>query len=271
MTKPPSWAVVTGAGSGIGAALAIELARRGCRPILVGRRAAALETTRRSLPDPRAAMCVPCDLGSAAARAQLIGRVSAAIANEGGELRYLVHNAGVGPPSPDLANMAAGDLEQALAVNVLAPLVLTQGWLPLLRAAGGPARILLIGAGIADRAQPGTGTYGISKKAQHRLFEQMLVDFAAETANTPQVAMFRPGVVDTEGLREHCRLARECGLPHVDYLDGALTNGEARSGETVARAMAKALLDAGENAFNGQILKTGDWHTQAHASDPESE
>lgn len=259
MTMPAPWAVVTGAGSGIGAALAIELAARGCRPILVGRRAAALETTRHRLPDPQAAMCAPCDLTSAPERERLIDQVTAGIADEGGELRYLVHNAGTGPPSPDFAGMAPRDLEQALAVNVIAPLVLTQGWLPVLREACTPTRIMLTGAGIADRAQPGTGTYGISKKAQQRLFEQMLMDFATGTGATPQVALFRPGLVDTEGLREHCRFARECGLPHVDYLDGALTAGEAWSAEAVARAMTRALLDAGENAFHGQVLRTSDW------------
>lgn len=261
MTTPLRWAVVTGAGSGIGAALALELGRRGCRTVLVGRRAEALEATQDRLPDPRAAICVRCDLASAPARAQLLEQVVAAIAEQGGELRYLVHNAGVGVPSTDFAAMDVRDLEQALAVNVLAPLALTQGWLPALRASSTRGRVLLIGAGIADRAQPGTGAYGTSKKAQQRLFEQMVVDFGAESGPNPGVALFRPGIVVTQGLRDHCRLARECGLPHVDYLEGALAAGEAWSAETVARAMTRALLDAGEDAFHGQTLRTADWHS----------
>ena len=259
MTTAPAWALVTGAGSGIGAALASELAQRGCRLVLVGRRAATLEATRASLADPQAAICCPCDLANAAARGRLIDDVAARLGAAGGDLRCLVHNAGVGVPGPDFAGMACADLGHALAVNVVAPLALTQGWLPLMGAGRPSARILLVGAGIADRPQPGTGAYGISKKAEQRLFEQMVVDFAAERGPNPRVGLFQPGIVDTAGLREHCRRARACGLPHVDYLESVLDAGNAWTAEAVAHAMSRALLDADEDAFHGQVLRTADW------------
>ncbi len=259
MATPGNWALVTGAGSGIGAALACELVERGARVLLVGRRSAALEATRAALAQPDAAVSMPCDLADARAREALQMAVAQHLEADGGALRWLVHNAGIGPPSPDFAGMDPDELEQALAVNAVAPQALTRAWLPWLQSASPGARVLLVGAGIADRAQPGTGIYGISKKALHRLFEQMLTDFDAQADGTlPGVALFRPGVVDTAGLREHCRQARACSLAHLDYLEGVLARNEAWNPETVARAMAGALLDAQDESFHGQVLRTAD-------------
>ena len=260
MQGDAKWALVTGAGSGIGAAVARELARRGCRILLVGRRAHALETARATLAQPERGVCLACDLASADDRARLNKDVAECIAADGGEAAYFVHSAGIGPPSADFDGMDPADLEQALAVNAIAPLALARAWRQHARASGNRPRLLLVGAGIADRAQPGTGVYGISKKALHRLFEQMVTDFDTEAAQSPpRVALFRPGVVDTEGLREHCRQARACGLPHVDYLEGMLAAGEAWAPETVARAMGRALLDAEDKDFHGQVLRTANW------------
>jgi len=69
----------------------------------------------------------------------------------------------------------------------------------------------MVGAGIADRAEPGTGIYGVTKKALARLFDQMVTDFAHEAgAGLPAIALFQPGLVDTEGLRAHITAAKDC-------------------------------------------------------------
>jgi NAD(P)-dependent dehydrogenase (short-subunit alcohol dehydrogenase family) len=260
MQEEPPWALITGAGSGIGAAVAVELSRRGCRTVLVGRRAEVLEATRVTLADPEAAVCIPCDIGGTDERERLEATVAERIAATGGDAAYLVHSAAIGEPSPDFAGTSPAELERALAVNTVAPLALTQAWQRQKRATGTRARILLVGTGVADHPQPGTGAYGISKKAMHRLFDQMVTDFDAEADPcAPRVGLFRPGVVDTEGLREHCRFARTCGLPHVDYLEGVLTAGEAWNPEAVGRAMSHALLDASDQDFHGQVLRTAEW------------
>ena len=51
--------------------------------------------------------------------------------------------------------------------------------LPRLRQCDGKARVLNIGSGIADRVQSGTGTYGITKKALHRLTLKMAAELAS--------------------------------------------------------------------------------------------
>ena len=259
-TEQEPWALVTGAGSGIGAALAAVLTERGYRVVLVGRRAARLEATRSAFPVPEAGICCAADLARSSDRAALIQRVNDVVSVEGGHLRYLVHNAGIGAPSAGFEAMAPDALEEAMAVNMTAPLTLTQGWLPLLRAAGGHARLLLVGAGIAERAQPGTGIYGITKCALHRLFDQMVTDFSHEREpSNPAVALFRPGLVDTEGLRDHIEAARACGLPHVDYLEQALAAGDAWTARDVAHAMSNALVNAPAADFHSKVLRTAEW------------
>lgn len=254
MSPPADWALVTGAGSGIGAALAQTLSARGVGVVLVGRRGDRLCAMQQRLAAD--ALVVPADIASAQDRARLLAAVEARLATEGGKLRHLVHNAGIGPPSPDFAGTDPAGLERAFAVNVNAPLALTQAFLPALRRAA-PARILMVGAGIADRAQPGTGIYGITKKALARLFEQMVTDFSHEDhTDLPAVALFQPGLVETEGLREHVAAAQACDLPHAAWLDEALRDGQARNAAEVADAMAATLLELPSKDFHGQVLRS---------------
>ena len=145
-------------------------------------------------------------------------------------------------------------LEEAIAVNVTAALDLTQRLLPLLVEAP-QSRLMLVGAGIADRPQPGTGVYGISKQALARLFEQMRVDFEHQAeSGLPALALFQPGLVDTEGLRDHLARAERCRLPHAAWLKARLEDGDALSAGQAADAMVRALLDLERDAFHGRML-----------------
>ena len=255
MIRVSDWALITGAGSGIGAALARELAGRGTGVVLVGRRQASLDDVRASFVDNSSGVMIEADIASASDRARMGSDVSALLAEQGGHLRYLIHNAGVGVPSLNFVGINSSDLEYAFAVNVIAPLALTQLFLPALRAADS-SRVMLVGAGIADRPQPGTGIYGITKKALARLFDQMLTDFDYEAdPGAPSLAMFQPGMVDTEGLRAHVDAAGAYNLPHADYLKTALSSGGARRPETVAKTMADALLNLPVTDFHGQTLR----------------
>merc|ERR1712050_583271 len=96
--------------------------------------------------------------------------------------------------------------EEALRVNVVAPLALTQALLPRLVAGGG--RVLHLGTSVAHRPQQGTATYGVTKAAFHRLYQQL----NAEGLGVP-VASLSPGLVDTEGVRDHVQKARRLELP----------------------------------------------------------
>ena len=163
MTK---WAVITGAGTGIGAGLARHLAEKGIHILAVGRRLEPLKQVSESFPEKIH------PLSTDIATAEGIEKINDAIPKED-DLIYLVQNAAVGVPGR-LGEIKRNDFEYAMAVNVTAPLMLTQKLLSRLSRSNG--RILHIGTNIAFNAQTGTATYGITKMAFHRLYEQLKVD-----------------------------------------------------------------------------------------------
>ena len=105
-------------------------------------------------------------------------------------------------------------------VNVVAPLALSQALFPRLRDSGN-GRILHLGTGVASTVQRGTGTYGVTKLAFYRLYQQLAEDFRGTGV---LVGSARPGVVKTEGMTAHVELAKTLNLPHakcfLDLFDG---------------------------------------------------
>lgn len=150
-------ALVTGAGSGIGRHLAAELAARGARLFLVGRREAPLRETVAMLPPGADAVSCGADLTMAADRAI----IRDAVADRYGRLDLLVNNAGVVPVGP-LAETDDLRLAQALETNLLAPMALTRELLPLLRRAA-PSRVVNVGSMFGDIAYPLFAAYSASK------------------------------------------------------------------------------------------------------------
>jgi NAD(P)-dependent dehydrogenase (short-subunit alcohol dehydrogenase family) len=158
----PPTAVITGASRGLGAALATALSARGWRLVVDGRDADRLAATVAGLPSPDRVTAVPGDVADAAHRAALA-------AAAGDRLDLLVHNASdLGPsPLPRLADLDPDRFAATLAVNVVAPLALTQALLPALRRAGG--RVVSVSSDAAVEAYAGWGGYGASKAALDQL------------------------------------------------------------------------------------------------------
>ena len=154
-------ALITGASRGLGATLAEFLARQGY---------ALVTTARGREPLERAAQAIEGHGGEVVAIAGDVTddehrrRLVAAAASLGG-LDLLVNNASTlgAAPLPGLADYPLDDLEQVFAVNVLAPLALTQLALPLLTAHRG--LIVNLSSDAAVGGYPGWGGYGASKAA----------------------------------------------------------------------------------------------------------
>ena len=131
-------AVITGAISGIGLVVARELARDGLRVIAQGRNPArseaALTQIHTAVPDAQVEM-LQADLSEMARVVEFADKVGEMT----GQIDLLVNNAGF---TPARRVETADGLEQCFATNHLAPFLLTDRLLPLLRAAGGGAQII---------------------------------------------------------------------------------------------------------------------------------
>jgi short-subunit dehydrogenase len=153
MKATQSRIVLTGASGGIGRAAADELARSGAALMLVGRSAAQLEAQARAL--GRQATWQVCDLSDAAALTALAGAAAAWQAN------VLVHGAGV-PAFGRLESIDAAHMQQVLATNLLAPMLLTRSLLPHLRTQR-ETQVLCIGSALGRLGLPGYSVYSASK------------------------------------------------------------------------------------------------------------
>ncbi|MEV5356280.1 SDR family NAD(P)-dependent oxidoreductase [Streptomyces sp. NPDC086081] len=163
--------LITGATSGLGRHAAFELVRAGHVVLVHGRdpeRTGRLAAELRTEGDAEAFVA---DLASLAR----VRELAAHVADAHPELDVLVNNAGVGPGAPGGGReLSADGHELRLAVNYLAPVVLTRALLPVLRA-NAPARIVNVGSAGQEppvfddpefgRGYDGTAAYRRSKFA----------------------------------------------------------------------------------------------------------
>jgi short-subunit dehydrogenase len=152
-------AVVTGASSGIGRALALELAARGASLCLVGRQLETLEAVAAAARgEASQKYCYRADLSVSSEVDELVARINRELRS----VDILVHCAatiGLGP----VATASPGQLDLHYQTNLRAPYVLTQGLLPALKARQGQVLFVNSSAGLAAKAN--AAQYAASKHA----------------------------------------------------------------------------------------------------------
>lgn len=175
MTEPLTdrVAIVTGAGSGIGAALATAFAREGARVVLAGRRVEKLESVKAEIAgDGGRAVVVPCDVTHEADVLALFAEVGRTF----GRVDVLVNNAGRSGHMPiDQATLEYWN--DVLAVNVTAAFLCSREAVKMMKAQqprGG--RIINIGSVSAKTPRPDSPAYTTTKYALHGLTHSLTHD-----------------------------------------------------------------------------------------------
>ena len=200
-TRTRDFAVVTGAGSGIGRAVASELSKEAVTVLAVGRRTTALENT--VTESPGTIEVVSADVTMEAGRRSVVDTLG-----PDSQVKYLVHAAGISP----IARLSEGDVEnwrRVMATNVDACLFLT---LALASKLSGGGRVLLVGSNSATKPRKGAAAYCTSKAASFMLHECLKLELAEQHI---LVTSAIPGPVDTEMVRAHVSADR------ATYPDGA--------------------------------------------------
>jgi len=163
MSEQRKVALVTGAGSGIGRAVALALAGAGYCVALAGRRADALDDTVRDAGERSADLLpVPTDVADPDSVAKLFARV----AERFGRLDLLFNNAGIGAPAVDLDELTVEKLRAVIDTNLLGPFLCTQHAMRMMKAQrprGG--RIVNNGSISAHAPRPNSAPYTATKHA----------------------------------------------------------------------------------------------------------
>lgn len=210
-------ALITGASSGIGAALAIELAAAGHTVVLSARGVDRLEATAAVIRGRGGrALVLPCDVADRGAVTDVVARSLA----ETGRLDVVVANAGVYSRKA-ATQLGRADFESAFAVNFFGAVHLIEAALPhLQRQRSG--HLVLMTSFDAKKAMPHDGSYAAAKAALATFGATLRQDLRGSGVH---VCTVFPGRVDT---------------PMIDDLDVPAISAKIRP-ERVARAVLRAL------------------------------
>lgn len=186
--------LVTGAGDGIGKAVAQALAAHGATVILLGRTIAKLEQTYDAIVaagGPRPAI-YPMNLEGAAEKDYV--DLALKLDEEYGRLDGLLHNAGILGSRTPIEQYDVLEWQRVLLVNVTAPFVMTRACLPLLRKSA-DASILFTSSGVGRKGRAYWGAYAVSKFATEGLMEVLADEL--ENTSAIRVNSINPGATRT--------------------------------------------------------------------------
>ena len=184
-------AIVTGAGRGIGAAIARRLAKLGATAVLCGRTQATLDSTAQSIVEAGGkAEVIPCDVTVLHQVEYAAARVDSSF----GRLDILVNNAGVGGFRDPLHNLAPADWDHILNTNLRGVYYAIRCFAPLMiRANSG--HIINISSLAGKNALPNGAAYAASKWGLNGLTYSVAEELRGHRI---RVSVVCPGSVDTE-------------------------------------------------------------------------
>lgn len=205
-------ALVTGGGSGLGAAIARALSHAGAELVVVGRDARKLDAVATGLPGPaRARVCDVADEVS-------VTRLRDDLADT--EVSILVNNAGIAGPVAALTDIGVADWDEVFAVNVRGTFLLCRAFLPAM-VQRGSGDVINVASVSGKRPLAHRTPYTASKMAVLGLTSTLAFEVgpAGVSVNT-----LSPGPVEGERMSRNFRLEAERSGTSVDEAESAFVS-----------------------------------------------
>lgn len=203
-------ALVTGAGRGIGRAVALALAQAGWALCLAARSREELEETRQlSKLAPARSLIVLVDLADTEAPDHLFETA----VSHFGRLDLLVNNAGWAPPRTALVKLRPDDIDRMLMVNLRAPIALARLAAARMATQDGGGVIVNIASAAAHRPAAGESVYAAVKAGLVAFTRSCFAEMRSTGVRT---AVIVPGLTDTTFIPSNKRLVRDLMLRAED-------------------------------------------------------
>lgn len=238
--------LVTGAGRGIGRAVALAFARAGASVALLARTESELrETAALCAAEGPASLVLPADISSR-------GEVEAAVASvvsERGRIDAVVNAAGVYGPIGPTAEVDRVAWTKAVEINLFGTFYLCQAVIPHMARQGGGKIILLAGGG-ATAPLPRFSSYAVAKAGVVRLAETLAEELVGDNI---QVNAIAPGLVDTK-LQDEVIAAGDRAGALWSKINAARESGAGTVPPEVAAELAVFLASPASGALTGKLI-----------------
>lgn len=199
-------AVITGASSGLGKAIALEMAGRGVKVALMARRAELLkEISAQIKSDGGQALALPVDVSDAGA----VGAVFDELDRHFHRVDYLFNAAGVLTPIKPLVRVEEPEFESALMVNVMGLVYVTKQAINRMLLHGEGGTIINITSGAAYHAYSGWSLYSSSKAAMDMITRCVALELARTSV---RIAAIAPGIFESH-MQQTIRSTSEDDFP----------------------------------------------------------
>lgn len=199
-------ALITGAGTGLGKAIAITLAKEGYDVVLTGRREEKLRETEKEIKESRV-FVITADVTKEESVQELHKKL---LEQTEGRLDLLINNVGGVSSMDQIEDLSVEDWHQIIDTNLTSQFLVTKAFLPELRKSG-HGKIISITSQMSSYYMNGYGAYSAAKAGVDALMKTVAVE---EKDNGIEVHLFDPGNVFSEASPQ--------GKDPMEVMDGVI-------------------------------------------------
>lgn len=246
-------AFVTGAGSGIGRAAALRLARAGAHVALVSRTAEELEKVAAQIEKAGSESVV---LTADVSEVEQMTAAFAAVSKRWGRLDIVIANAGINGKWAPIEELAESDWDLTLQVNLRGTFLTVKHAVPLLKKQGGAVVIVSSVNGTRMFSNAGASAYATSKAGQVAFGRMMALELARHRIRVNTIC---PGAIKTEIDDNTERVNTEELSPPVEFPEGKipLTDGKPGTADQVADLIHFLTSDAAGHITGAEVFIDG--------------